>query len=134
MRMPARLEPRGGTPASSSQSAVERLRNLARRVRRMGLAGRFDPEAAFIERDELAHGLFALAAELERAHLPAPRPVRPARPRVVASRHLAAVLAAKSREVAALQALLAQAVRPGRAQRHKGPQAQLTLPFPENRR
>jgi hypothetical protein len=41
--------------------AADRLRDLARRVERRGLAGRFDPEAAFAQREELAHELRRLA-------------------------------------------------------------------------
>ena len=46
---------------------AERLRELARKVRRLSLVGRLDIEASFVERDELARALVRLAAELERA-------------------------------------------------------------------
>jgi hypothetical protein len=117
--------------AAAPPSAAEQLRTLARRVRRLGLAGRFDPEAAFIERDELAHGLHRLAAELEKVDQRPPLSARPARPRTVESRRLAAVLAAKTSEIASLQALLAQAVRPGRRRRRAASEAQLILPLSE---
>ncbi len=48
-------------------SPPQRLRELARKVRRLSLSGRLDVEASFVERDELARALVRIAAELERA-------------------------------------------------------------------
>jgi hypothetical protein len=101
------------------------LRVLARRVGRVGLNGRFDPEAAFIERDELAHALCRLANRLERLADPVAAPASTTRG--VLPRRVAAVLAAKAREVANLRALLAQAVRPGRRRRRSASEVQLML-------
>ncbi len=60
----ARLPAGGKPPAITPHVRVptETLRTLARRVERLGLAGRFDPESAFAAREELAHQLRRLAA------------------------------------------------------------------------
>ena len=46
-------------------SPTERLRSLARRVRRLSLAGRLGTEDSYIERDAVARALLSLARELE---------------------------------------------------------------------
>jgi len=116
--------------ATIAGSASSELRAPAARVRCVGLAGRFDPEAAFIERDELARALHRLAAGLERRA--GQQPAAPASTtRAMTPRRFAAVLAAKASEIASLRALLAQAVRPGRCRRHSACEAQLMLPLSE---
>jgi hypothetical protein len=115
--------------ATTATLLSSQLRALAGRVRRVGLNGRFDPEAAFIERDELAHALRRLADRLERLADPVAAPASTARG--LLPRRVAAVLAAKTREVANLRVLLAQAVRPGRRRRHPASAAQLMLPLSE---
>ena len=112
-------------------SAAEQLRTLARRVRRVGLNGRFDPEAAFIERDELAHALLRLADSLEHGVGQPPAAVPASISRAVLPRRFAAALAARASEVACLRALLAQAVRPGRRRRRLASEVQLMLPLSE---
>jgi hypothetical protein len=91
----------------------------------VGLAGRFDPEAAFIERDELAHELRRLADRLE--HVAAPASTT----RTVLPERVAASLAAKASEIERLRALLAQAVQPRRRRCRSASEAQLTLPLSE---
>jgi hypothetical protein len=117
----------GPTMAASASSE---LRALASRVRRVGLNGRFDPEAAFIERDELAHALRRLADRLERRVGQQPA-AQASTSRAVMPRRFAAVLAAKASEIASLRALLAQAVQPGRRGRRSASEAQLMLPLSE---
>jgi hypothetical protein len=112
-------------------SAADQLRALASRVHRVGLNGRFDPEAAFVERDELAHALRRLADRLERGTDQSPSPARPATSPAVLPRRFAAVLAAKASEIASLRALLAQATRPGRRRRRVESETQLMLPLSE---
>jgi hypothetical protein len=113
------------TPVSSE------LRALASRVRRVGLNGRFDPETAFIERDELACALHRLADGLERQAGQQPAAAAASTRRAVLPKRFAAVLAARASEVASLRALLAQAVRPERRRRRSGSEAQLMLSFSE---
>ena len=64
-----------GSPSSTqtTERAAATLRQLSRQVRRLGLNGRFDPEQAFIERDDLAQQLLRLARHLEQP-CPADRP------------------------------------------------------------
>jgi hypothetical protein len=117
--------------APFSQDVPVRLKALARRVGRLGLGGRFDPEHAFLEREEVVQALLGLARELERVE---PKP--PARPAPAAipsdrTRRLAALLAGRQREIDRLRILLAQAVRPSRRRRRAVPDAQLSLPLPE---
>ena len=112
-------------------SAADQLRALARRVRRVGLNGRFDPEAAFIERDELAHALLRLADRLERDAGQLPAVAATSTSRALLPRRFAAVLAAKASEIRSIRMLLAQAVRPRRRRRRAAPEAQLTLPLSE---
>jgi hypothetical protein len=125
---PIRSDVGGATIAASVSSE---LRALAGRVRRVGLNGRFDLEAAFIERDELAHALRRLADRLEHraGQLTAAAPATATR--VVLPRRFAVVLAAKASEIARLRALLAQAVRPGRHRRRSASATQLMLPLSE---
>ena len=123
--------PVDGVGATARPSAADHLRALASRVRRAGLNGRFDPEAAFIERDELAHALRRLADRLERDVCQPPPPAPPATPRADLPRRFAALLAAKASEIASLRALLAEAVRPGRRLGRAASEAQLTLPLSE---
>jgi hypothetical protein len=122
--------PQGAAAAATTTSAAEQLRTLANRVRRLGLAGRFDPEAAFIERDELAHPLRRLAVGLERdaARMP---PATPSASRGVLPRRFAAVLAAMTSQIACLRRLLAQVERPARRRRRATSDAQLVLPLLE---
>jgi hypothetical protein len=117
--------------ATIAASVSSELRALAGRVRRVGLAGRFDPEAAFIERDELARALHRLADGLERR--PGQQPAAAPAPtsRAVMPRRFGAVLAAKAGEIASLRALLVQAVRPARRRRCSACDAQLMLPLVE---
>jgi hypothetical protein len=111
-------------------SASSELRALASRVRRVGLNGRFDPEAAFIERDVLAHALRRLADRLERRVGQQPA-AQASTSRAVMPRRFAAVLAAKASEIASLRALLTQAVQPRRRRCRSASEAQLMLPLPE---
>jgi hypothetical protein len=51
-------------------SPPQRLRELARKVRRLSIVGRYDVERSYVERsyverDELARALVRIAAELE---------------------------------------------------------------------
>jgi hypothetical protein len=117
--------------SSSRRSPAEQLRTLARVVERLSLNGRFDPEAAFIERDELAHALRRLADRLEHQS-GQPATAAPASiSQAVLPRRFAAVLAAKASEIASLRALLAQAMRPGRRRRRSASVSQLMLPLSE---
>jgi len=104
---------------------------MAARVRRLGLAGRFDPEAAYIEREEIAQALLRLALEADRADgsraTHAPRAL--AERDTHAVRRLHALLAARKAEAERLQALLAQAARPVRRRRRALGEDQLPLPF-----
>jgi hypothetical protein len=117
--------------AAVATSASSELRALAGRVRRIGLNGRFDPEAAFVERDELAQALRRLANRLEReaGQQPAAAPAATARAELPG--RFAVVLAAKANEIARLRALLAQAVGSGRRRPCSASQAQLMLPLSE---
>jgi hypothetical protein len=115
--------------ATMAKSAAAQLRALASRVRRVGLNGRLDPEAAFIERDELAHALRRLADSLERGASQPPAPASTSR--AVIPRRFAAVLAARASEITSLRTLLAQAVRPVRHRRRSASEAQLMLPLSE---
>lgn len=105
--------------------APRRLRELARRISRLGLAGRWDPEAAFAEREALAVEARTLARGLEVA-----RPVeyRAADPTTVNERcrRLEALAAAKSAEARKLRRLLASA-RPKPRQRWHPLPGQFTL-------
>lgn len=123
--------PREGVGATSPPSAAEQLRALASRVRLMGLNGRFDPEAAFIERDELAHALRRLADRLESGAGHPPSATQASRPRVVLPRRFETVLSAKASEITSLRALLAQAVRPRRRRGRAAFETQLMLPLLE---
>jgi hypothetical protein len=129
-RVEASSSPVEGAGATARLSAAEQLRALASRVRRIGLSGRFDPEAAFIERDELAHALRRLADSIEHG-VGRPSAVTASTSRALLPRRFAAVLAAKASEIASLRALLAEAVRPGRRRRRVASETQLMLPLPE---
>jgi hypothetical protein len=59
---PPESRERCGAPDAS---ASERLRQLARRVRRLGVSGRTDPESVLVEKDEIAHRLNGIARELD---------------------------------------------------------------------
>ncbi len=48
------------------ETPAARLRALAGRVRRLSIAGRLGTEESFVERDDVARELMALARELER--------------------------------------------------------------------
>jgi hypothetical protein len=97
----------------------------------VGLNGRFDPEAAFIERDELARALRRLADGVERRAGQQPVAAPASTSRALIPKRFAAVLAAKASEIASLRALLAQAVHPGRRRRRSASEAQLMLPLSE---
>jgi hypothetical protein len=63
--MPAhalRPVPRGLPP-----SPADRLRDIARRIRRLGVSGRCDPEAIVVAKHELAAAVLQVAAEVDRA-------------------------------------------------------------------
>jgi hypothetical protein len=120
----------GGVAATTWPSAANQLRALATRVRRVGLNGRFDPEAAFIERDELAHALLRLADGLER-NGQLPTAATTSTSQTLLQKRFAALLAAKASEIRSMRILLAQAVRPRPCRRRKVPEAQLMLPFSE---
>jgi hypothetical protein len=134
-----------GRPPAASRARPDRggpvpdipahLRVLASRVVRLGLAGRFDPESAYAEREEVSYALQQLARELERPQEPPPvaRAVMPATARAaLVPERLLALLAAKTREISHLQALLAQAAQPQRRRQRQHPaQRQLTLDLPE---
>lgn len=58
------------TPAprrSPEPSAAERLRQLATRIARLGVAGRTDPEAIVVEKLSVVAELRAMARAMERA-------------------------------------------------------------------
>jgi hypothetical protein len=118
------------SPATTARSASAELRALASRVRRVGLNGRLDPEAAFIERDELAHALRRLAGRLERGAFQPMSTVTASATRAPLPRRFAAVLAAQANEIRSMRALLAQVARPGRRRRRAAAaEAQLMLPL-----
>jgi len=121
------------SPATTARSTAAQLRALASRVRRVGLNGRLDPEAAFIERDELAHALRRLAGRLERDAFQPTSTVTASATRAALPRRFAAVVAAQASEIRSMRALLAQAVRAGRRRRRTAAEAQLTLPFAGDR-
>lgn len=125
----------GLAPAGVDQtSPADHLRGLAARVRRLGLAGRFDPETAYAEREEVAQALRRLAREVERLQEARPTTgvvvATPPRP-VLSPERLAALLAAKRGEIDRLQRLLAEAARPRRRRRRPSPPHQLSLDLPE---
>jgi hypothetical protein len=122
--------PSGRGPAPPA----DRLRALAGRVRRLGLAGRFDPESAYAEREEVARALHRLSRELERAAAgpqPLSRPWRSAA--TPAPERLLALLASRTRELDRLRALLAEVVRPPRRRRARPSPDQLALDLSEAR-
>lgn len=119
-------------PPGSDLSAA--LRQLAGRVRRTSFGGRWDPEAAMVERDEIAHGIFAVARSLDQ-QLPStgmsqPRLQRPAKLHVV-ERRREALVASQRQEIARLEQQLAQAVRRPPRRRSRSSNEQLVLPLPE---
>jgi hypothetical protein len=123
--------PSDGSKAAMVTPVSSELRALASHVRRVGLNGRFDPEAAFIERDELAHALLRLANGVERQAGPQPAAAAASIRQAVLPKRFAAVLAARASEIASLRALIAQAVRPERRRPRSGSEAQLMLPLSE---
>jgi hypothetical protein len=111
-------------------SPAERLRDLARRVRRMGLNGRLDPEAAYIERDEIANDLTSVAQVLQRQFRPdEQRQLRPNKPAMPP--RTVALLASQRQRIAVLEAQLAQAIRSRPRRRQRPSNDQLSLPLPE---
>ena len=130
-RVEAWSSPFGGVGTTARPSAPDQLRALASRVRHVGLNGRFDPEAAFIERDELAHALRRLADRLEREKGQPSSAAPASASRAVLPRRLAAAFAARTSEIASLRALLAQAMRPRERRRRAVSEAQLMLPLTE---
>ena len=114
--------------------APERLRALARRITRLGLAGRLDPEAAFIEREDVAQLVLGVARDLERSTTATQRSSA-ALPDAAAQRcrRLEAMLARQTREVMRLHRLLAQTSRPRRRARQRPANTQLPLPLPETK-
>jgi hypothetical protein len=121
------------SPSAGGATTAAQLRALASRVRRVGLNGRLDPEAAFIERDELAHALRRLAGRLERDAFQPTSTVTVSATRAALPRRFAAVLAAQASEIRSVRALLAQAVRPGRRRRRAAAEGQLILPLAGDR-
>ena len=91
-----------------------------------------DPEAAFIEREDVAGLVLAVARDLERSAKAGQRasPALPD-PAVLRCRRLEALLTRQTREAMRLQRLLAQANRPKRRVRRHPANAQLPLPLPE---
>ena len=112
--------------------APERLRAAARRIARLGLGGRMDPETAFIEREAVAQLVLGVAHDLERSAKAGQRasPVLPD-PAVLRCRRLEAMLVRQTREAMRLHRLLTQATRPKRRVRRHPVDAQLPLPLPE---
>ena len=112
--------------------ATERLRALARRIARLGLGGRMDPETAFIEREDVARQVLDVARDLERSAKAGQRtsPALPD-PAVLRCRRLEAMLTRQTREAMRLHRLLAQTTRPKRRVRRHPANAQLPLPLPE---
>jgi hypothetical protein len=124
---PSRRDPAPVAPAP----IAARLRAVAGRVRRLGLAGRFDPEAAYVERDELAQALLRLAVEADGANggQVSPRPPTIAERDTPTVKRLLALLAVRQSEAEHLKTLLAQAMRPARRSRRSPGQGQLLLPI-----
>jgi hypothetical protein len=123
-----------GRPQERPLRPDERLRALAARVRHLGLGGRFDPERAVIEREDVARQLYRLARDLE----PVPVQPQPSRPPAAATtiprpERLLALLAHKSKEITRLEALLTEAARPRPRHRQRSSAAQLVLPLQELR-
>jgi hypothetical protein len=114
--------------AMSGPAPAEQIRDLARRVRRMGLNGRLDPELAFLEREELSDDLDAMARALERQSEEA---VRPAQAKPMVNQRLASILISQKQRIAILEAQLAQANRPRPRRRERRSDNQLSLPLPE---
>jgi hypothetical protein len=114
--------------------APERLRALARRIARLGLGGRMDPETAFIEREDVAQLVLGVARDLERSAKAGQRasPALPD-PAVLRCRRLEAMLTRQTREAMRLHRLLAQATRLKRRLRRHPADSQLPLPLPETR-
>lgn len=112
--------------------APERLRALARRITRLGLGGRLDPETAFIEREDVAQLVLGVARDLERSTTATQRSSA-ALPDAAAQRcrRLEAMLARQTREAMRLHRLLAQTSRPRRRARRRRANTQLPLPLPE---
>ena len=112
--------------------APERLRALARRIASFGLGGRMDPEAAFIEREDVAREVLGVARDLERSAKAGQRasPALPD-PAVLRCRRLEAMLTRQTREAMRLHRLLTQATRPKRLVRRHPVDAQLPLPLSE---
>ena len=128
----ARVPSAGAANRSAAGTDVRiRLQGLARRVRRLGLNGRFDPERAYMEREEVAHALFGLARELERSTTAPPAQLSSAAIPPDRTRRLEALLAGRQREIDRLRALLARAVRLSRRRRRAVSDAQLSLPVSE---
>jgi len=108
------------------------VRAVARRVARLGLGGRFDPESAFIEREEVAEELRRLAKAADRLSLPQHRRSGGASGQAIQrARRLELLLMQRGREIRRLQALLAQAARPNRRRRPRQADEQLSLPILE---
>ena len=112
--------------------APERLRAAARRIARLGLGGRLDPEAAFIEREDVARLVLGVARDLERAiAVGQPASPAPSDAALQRCRRLEALLTRQTREAMRLHRLLAQTSRPKRRARGHPANAQLPLPLPE---
>jgi hypothetical protein len=121
-------------------SADASLAALARRVRRLGVAGRTDPERILVEKDSIAHELDRLARAAPRPVAPAdavcaapqrPAPMRPAFAQLAQerARRAEALARAQAAELERLRGLLAEAVRQPRRRRRAGAD-QLELPLP----
>ena len=112
--------------------APERLRVLAYRIARLGLGGRMDPEAAFIEREDVVQLVLGVARDLERSAKAGQRASRAVPdPAILRCRRLEAMLTRQTREAMRLHRLLAETNRPKRRVRRHPANAQLPLPLPE---
>lgn len=112
--------------------APERLRTLAHRIAKLGLGGRMDPEAAFIEREDVARMVLGVARELERAiAVGQPASPAPSDAALLRCRRLEAMLTRQTWEAMRLHRLLVQTTRPKRRVRRDPANAQLPLPLPE---
>jgi hypothetical protein len=112
------------------QDEIAKLHRLAGRVRRTTFGGRWDPESALIERDEIASELIRVAQALERQNQTGewrrPLPTKSAMPS-----RAAALLISQKQRIALLEAQLAQAIRPRPRRRQRSSNDQLSLPLPE---
>jgi hypothetical protein len=119
-----------GTSTESVQDEIAKLHRLASRVRRTTFSGRWDPESALIERDEIANALVGVARALERQPL-APDRRRPANEHPAVDRRLTALLDSQKQRIAMLEMQLGEANRPRPRRRQRRSDNQLSLPVLE---